>query len=151
VPILTLHERLLIEAMNVRQARFMIAGSLADAVHGVDLIHGDLDLYVGSDPDNLTAVLLAVDDVDPQPFRRTLGQGSMRYKQFTVPLGSRTGDLLTDLAGLDFDSSWNARLIASIDGLDSGVLSVKDRISHLRLSTRSKDRLRLCALLEIFT
>jgi hypothetical protein len=75
VSILTLHERLLIEAMDAKRARLLIAGSLADRIHGVDIVHRDFDLYVGSDPNNLAAVMLAIDAVD--------GSGARIYRDMT--------------------------------------------------------------------
>ena len=54
----------LLEILETRGVRFVLAGSVAAQLHGVDLVPGDLDIIPATDPRNLTRLVAALAELE---------------------------------------------------------------------------------------
>lgn len=123
------------------EARFLIVGAHAMAVHGVPRATGDLDVWVAPSRDNAERVWAALLDFGAPV--RTLGLSAqdLAAERMVVQLGvpPRRIDVLTSVTGLQFDAAWRTRRALRIDDLDLPFLG-RDALLHNKRETgRLKD------------
>lgn len=131
---------------NDREVDFLIVGAFALAVHGHLRATKDLDVWVRPTPDNAARVLESV---------RAFG-GSMdglTADDFTVPgtivqlgVAPTRIDILTRVAGLDFETAWRGRIEAAYGDQRVFVVSRADLIASKRAAARPQDLVDLMAL-----
>jgi hypothetical protein len=129
--------RCLIEA----GARFLVVGAHAMAVHGVPRATGDIDIWVGSDPDNAGRVWEAVLRFGVPAADLGVSRADLETPDKVIQIGvpPRRIDLLTSVSGLVFESAWTNRTTYSTDGVDVPFLSRADLVRNKRASGRPKD------------
>jgi len=129
--------RCLIEA----GARFLVVGAHAMAVHGVPRATGDIDIWVGSDPDNAGRVWGAIlrFGVPASDLGVSRADFETPDKVIQIGLPPRRIDLLTSVSGLVFESAWTTRTTYSTDGIDVPFLSRADLVRNKRATGRPKD------------
>lgn len=129
----------LLSELSAAEARFLIVGAYALALHARPRATGDLDLWIEPTPENAVRVLEAL---------RRFGApaGGLTAEDFTTPemviqFGVEPGrvDLLTSLTGLEFGPAWINRHMAPVGGRDYPFLSRADLITNKRAVGRKRD------------
>jgi hypothetical protein len=130
----------MLAALCGEKANFLIVGAYALAVYGLPRATGDIDLFVGTDPENSKKVYQALrsfgaplTDIRPETFTRT----GIIY-QIGVP--PRRIDILTSIEGVSFTDAWQHRKATDVEGLHLSVLSLDDLILNKTTVGRSKDK-----------
>ena len=122
-------------------ARFLIVGAHAMAVHGVPRATGDLDVWVAPDPNNAERVWAALLDFGAPV--ETLGLSvrdlAADRSVFQMGIPPRRIDVLTSLTGLQFDAAWRARRILRVNDLDLPFLGREALLPNKRETGRLKD------------
>jgi len=129
--------RCLIEA----DARFLVVGAHAMAVHGVPRATGDIDIWVGTDPDNASRVWGAILRFGVPAADLGISRADLETADKVIQIGlpPRRIDLLTSVSGLDFEPAWTNRTAYSAEGIDVPILSRADLVRNKRASGRPKD------------
>lgn len=117
---------------------FVVIGGYAVAAHGYPRATQDLDIWVSTDPDNVTRVMAAVrafgftgNEVHAGLFEQgnivRMGHPPMRL------------ELLTEVSGLEFDGTRSRALSVDFDGLDVPLISLADLRTNKAAAGRPKD------------
>jgi hypothetical protein len=129
---------LLIE-LNAANARFMVIGGYAVGVHGYPRATKDLDVWVEPALDNAQRVIVAL-----RAFNAPLGDLSAQDLA-TPGIGFMMGrppsriDILTEIAGLEFDETWSRRILRKFGTVECPVISLDDLIVNKRAAGRPQD------------
>jgi hypothetical protein len=131
---------LLIELLN-GEARFLVVGAHAMAVHGVPRATGDLDIWISPEPPNAERVWAALQRFGAPVEQLGVSVEDLQTPGMVVQIGQRPRriDLLTDLSGLDFDEAWTNRTMHSFGPRDVPFLGREDLIRNKQASGRPKD------------
>jgi hypothetical protein len=128
-----------VELLNSNAVEYLIVGGYALAVHGQPRYTGDLDIWLGTDMENIERLLKALSQ---------FGFGSLGLKasDFQEPgamiqLGYPPVriDLLTSIDGVAFTDAYARRQVVTIAGLQLPILSLDDFKANKRASGRPKD------------
>jgi hypothetical protein len=129
----------LLSALAASSAEYLVVGGWAVGFHTEPRFTNDLDLLIGTDPDNLARVVDAV---------RTFGAPSTIVEQLATLgadeflfLGSPPVrvDLLRTIPGVEFHSALSRAVRADWDGVPATILSRDDLIASKRAAGRERD------------
>jgi hypothetical protein len=129
----------LLSALAASSAEYLVVGGWAVGFHTEPRFTKDLDLLIGTDPDNLARVVDAV---------RTFGAPSTIVEQLATLgadeflfLGSPPVrvDLLRTIPGVEFHSALSRAVRADWDGVPATILSREDLIASKRAAGRERD------------
>ena len=133
---------------NAQRVEFLIVGAYALAVHGHLRATKDLDVWVRATAENAERVFRAVtafgvvpENVSPEDFATP---GSI----IQLGIAPTRIDILTRVAGLEFESAWGNRLEATYGDQKVFVLSRSDLITSKRAAGRPQDIVDVSALEE---
>ncbi len=129
----------MLAALSEEKADFLIVGAYALAAYGLLRATGDIDLLVGTDPENSKKVYEALvrfgaplSEINPDTFSRS----DVIYQVGVVP---RRIDFLTSITGVSFSDAWAHRQSTVVEGLKVFVLSIDDLIRNKTATGRPKD------------
>ena len=129
---------LLIE-LSAANARFMVIGGYAVGVHGHPRATKDLDVWVEPTLDNARRVIAAL-----RAFKAPLGD--LTAQDLATPgIGFMMGrppsriDILTEIAGLEFEATWSRRVLRKFGTVECPVISLDDLIVNKRAAGRPQD------------
>jgi hypothetical protein len=131
----------LLTELLAADARFLVVGAHAMAVHGVPRATGDLDVWVSPAPSNAERVWAALRRFGAPVEQLGVGVEDFQTPGMVVQIGQppRRIDLLTDVSGLDFEDAWSNRTMHSIGPCEVPFLGREDLIRNKRASGRPKD------------
>jgi hypothetical protein len=123
------------------EARFLVVGAHALAVHGVPRATGDIDVWIDRSPANVARVWRALADFGVLAEALGLRVTDLETPEMVVQIGipPRRIDVLTDVTGLAFEDAWSTRVTHRIDPLDVPFLGRDALIRNKRASGRRKD------------
>jgi hypothetical protein len=140
----------LLAALLEAEARFVVVGAHAMAVHGVPRATGALDVWIAPDPDNAARVWTAL-----ARFGAPMGALGFSVDDLTRPdqvmqigLPPRRIDLLTAISGVAFEEAWAGRVAHEVGALRVPFLGRSELIRNKKAAARAKDLADLEALGE---
>lgn len=141
----------LLAALLGADARFLVVGAHALAIHGVPRATGDLDVWIARDAGNVERVWAALLRFGAPVAAMGVGQGDLARPGVVVQIGlpPRRIDLLTSISGVEFDEAWAGRVTHTVDGLRVAFLGRADLVRNKLASGRTKDLADLEALGEV--
>jgi hypothetical protein len=123
------------------QARFLVVGAHALAMHGVPRATGDMDIWVERQPDNADRVWRALIE-----FGTPVGTLGFSFEDLLRPntviqigLPPRRIDILTDISGVLFDDAWEHRSVHTVNALAIPFLGRRAFVQNKQASGRLKD------------
>lgn len=123
------------------QARFLVVGAHAVAVHGIPRATGDLDLWIDPDEENAARVWTAlvrfgapVEDLGIT-MRDLAAPGTI----IQIGLPPRRIDVMTSATGLVFGDAWAGRVTHEADHLPIPFLGRAELLRNKRVTGRPKD------------
>jgi len=128
-----------IQLLNDNQARYLVVGGYAVALHGYPRYTKDLDVWIEMTPHNATRVVLAL---------QKFGFGSLGLKEqdfleadTIIQLGypPRRIDLLTTLPGVDFDNCFAKRMVVELDSVPVNFIDLESLKKNKRAAARAQD------------
>lgn len=129
----------LLELFNKKEVEFFVVGGYALAFHGHPRMTGDIDLLVGTNPENSQKVLAALKD---------FGFGSLGLKESDfsaqdqiIQLGysPKRIDLLTSVSGVSWEQIKKNAVSCNLGDLSIKVISLDDFIQNKRFAGRPQD------------
>ena len=140
----------LLAALLGTEARFLVVGAHAMAVHGVPRATGDLDVWIAADPTNADRVWSALRTFGAPVAAMGVGRDDLTRPDQVVQIGlpPRRIDILTSISGVGFDEAWSGRVTHEVGGLAVPFLGRAELVRNKRASGRTKDRADLEALGE---
>jgi len=129
----------LLRSLSDHEARFLVVGAYALAVHGRPRATGDLDLWVEPTPENARRVYAALRHFGAPLADLTEVDLSTEGVVFQMGLPPRRIDLLTRISGVGFAEAWTHRTTARFGDLACPVIGLDDQIINKRATGREKD------------
>lgn len=140
----------LLAALIRVEARFLVVGAYAMAVHGVPRATGDLDLWIERTPENAERVWRALAEFGAPLQSLGISPNDLEQPEIVAQIGlppSRI-DVLTGISGVQFADAWRERATIEVEGLALPFLGRASLIRNKREAGRPKDLADLEALGE---
>lgn len=140
----------LLQALLDSDARFLVVGAHALAVHGVPRVTGDLDIWIDATVENANRVWRALELFGAPTDTLDLAPDDLTRTDLVVQIGlpPRRIGLLTSVTGVKFADAWQARTAHEVSGHLIPFLGRQDLIANKRATGRLKDLADLEALGE---
>ena len=129
------------------RVRFLLIGAHALAVHGRPRATEDIDVWVEPTADNAERLIAALEAFGFSGARGRASEFSVPGRMATLGRHPFAIDVLTSIAGVDFEEAWTRRVETPLGSGIVAVLSLYDLVQNKRATGRTKDLLDV-ALLE---
>ncbi len=131
----------ILRVFNAHKVKYLVVGGFAFGVHLEPRTTKDIDLWIGTDPENAKAVFRALAEFGA-PISGMTADDFMDGTIFQMGQPPERIDILQQVSGLDFDSAWEHRLEGFIDEhTPAMVMSRGDLILNKLASGREQDLL----------
>jgi predicted nucleotidyltransferase len=131
----------LLRAFNANAVKYLIIGGHALSVHSEPRTTKDLDLFIGSEPENAKAAFRALTQFGA-PLQGMSEADFVDGTTFQIGQPPNRIDVLQQISGITFDEAWANRIDGSIDGeVQAPVISREDLIRNKLASGREQDLL----------
>jgi hypothetical protein len=140
----------MLAALLEAEARFVVVGAHAMAIHGVPRATGDLDVWVEPTQANSKSVWAALLRFGAPVAAKGLRREELEVPEQVVQIGlpPRRIDILTSISGVEFEAAWEGRVLHDVDGLPVPFLGRSELVRNKRAAGRAKDLADLDALGE---
>ncbi len=115
-----------LKLLNENKVRYLLIGGYAVAFHGYPRTTGDMDIWIAIDPQNASCVVKTLHEFG-------FGESELHEELFTNPKNIiRMGippyriEVLTAVSGIEFEASYERRIVKNIDGVDIAIISKPD-------------------------
>ncbi len=129
----------LLKSFAAAEARFLVVGAYALAVHGIPRATGDIDLWVDATPDNAKRVFAALRAFGAPMLDVTEADFATPDIVYQIGLPPRRVDILTKISGVTFAEAWPRRIESRFGETTFGVLGRDDLLVNKRAAGRPKD------------
>lgn len=132
----------LLAALLDADARFLVVGAHAMAVHGVPRGTQDLDVWIDPRPENADVVWVALATFGAPLAALGITRDDVQRPGNVIQLGLPPNriDLLTSISGVpDFDAAWAARVVQVVRGRQVPFLGRAALVDNKRATGRYKD------------
>jgi len=138
----------LLRALSAAEARYLVVGAYALALHARPRATGDLDVWIDLAPDNAPRVYRALREFGAP--LEDLAVEDLTRPELVYQLGvaPRRIDILTSLTGLDFAVAWSSKVAGWLGEAPCFYLSREHLIRNKRALSRPRDLADLEALGE---
>lgn len=140
--------RSFLKLLSAHDARHLVVGGYAVAVHGFSRYTGDIDVWIDATEENALKIVNALQEFGFE-------ESELDSAVFTTPdqiirFGAEPTriEILTGISGVEFNKCFTNRVIQKIDGLDVPFLSLHDLRANKQAAGRPKDLLDLDNLPE---
>jgi hypothetical protein len=132
----------ILAALLKQQARFLVVGAHALAVHGYPRATVDLDIWIDATPENAHRVWRAVADFGAPLADLDIEESDLLRADLVAQFGLPPNriDILTGVSGLTFAQAWENRIEGTLEGVVVPVLSLSDLRDNKRAAGRERDR-----------
>src|SRR3990172_7325719 len=128
-----------IALLNEKNVRYLLIGGYAVAYHSRPKLTEDIDFWIESTTDNAHKMVSVMNDFGFASLGLTQEDFLIANQVIQLGYPPLRIDLLTNIAGLDFESSFKRCVIIEIDSLKIPLLSIEDLIENKKASGRKKD------------
>ena len=131
----------LLSAFNARRVEYLVVGAYALAAHGLIRATKDLYVWVRPDAENAQRLMAALRDYGAPLQDVTAEDFALPGLILQIGIDPVRIDILTDLAGLDFEAAWQNRIDSRYGDQPAGVLSREHLIRNKTAAGRPQDLL----------
>jgi len=129
----------MLAALSEAAAEFMVIGAHAVAVYARPRATGDLDVWVGSSPENADRVWAALVAFGAPLHELTKEDLTSNDLVFQIGIVPNRIDILTTIGGVDFADAWPRRTTVSLWGIDVPVIGRDDLVKSKKAAGRPRD------------
>lgn len=130
----------MLSALSAENSDFLIVGSYAMAVHGYVRTTNDIDIWIRPTQENARRVWRALIRFGAPLLDLTVDDLSQPDVGFQVGLEPRRIDLLTTIAGVEFDDAWDQRHLKKVGEMSVPYLSHPLLIQNKLATGRPRDK-----------
>jgi hypothetical protein len=132
----------ILSALNAHRVKYLIVGAYAVSIHAQPRATKDLDILVRRDPANAAAIFAALAE-SGAPLEGLSPEDLVeRGSSFRMGREPAAVDILSEIAGVEFDAAWERRLEAVIEpesDLGASFVSRRDLLAAKLASVRAQD------------
>lgn len=129
----------LLEELNAADARYMVVGAYALALHSRPRATGDLDVWVEPTHENAARVHRAMQGFGAPVADISMEELAGEDLVYQIGIPPRRIDLLTSLSGLTFAGAWPNRVQARLGRIECAFIGRDDLITNKRAVGRPRD------------
>jgi hypothetical protein len=129
----------LLRAFIAADARFLIVGAHALAVHGRPRATGDLDVWIDATIENARRVIDALRVFGAPLAGLTETDLASPTVVFQIGLPPRRIDILTTLTGVAFGEAWPDRVVHEVEGVRLPFIGRRAFVANKRATGRARD------------
>ena len=129
----------LLAALNAESAKALIVGGYALAVHGTLRATKDVDLFVGTDPQNAAAVWRALVAFGAPLEQMQPADLAKPDTYFIMGRPPNQIDIITTIDGVSFETAWEGRVIGTYGGVPTAFIGREDLIANKLAVGRPQD------------
>lgn len=119
--------------------RFLVVGGYAVAAHGHPRLTKDLDVWVWVDPENAARLVRVLAEFGFGSLGLTAGDFSEEGQVVQLGYPPNRIDILTSIAGVDFESCWDRRADIVLDSLAVPFIGLEDLKKNKLAAGRAQD------------
>ena len=125
--------------LNVNKVKYLVVGGYAVGFHGHPRYTKDIDLWVLMKPDNASNIIKSVKEFGFESLG--LEEEDFLNSDNIIQLGFPPNriDLLTEIAGVEFESCYSNKLTIEFEGVTIPFISLNDLIKNKQTSGRLQD------------
>lgn len=130
-----------LKIFNLYKIDYILIGGYAVIYHGYNRTTGDLDVWVNPTSENYRKMLHAFRAFGLSPLNMTedLFLNSTKNDVFTFGRPPVCIDILTQVKGLEFETTFKNASVVNFDGLDVNMIDLRDLKKAKTAAGRSKD------------
>lgn len=129
----------ILRAFRDEDVEYLVIGAHALAVHGHVRATLDIDLWVKPSQDNAGRTWRALQRFRAPLSKMTSGDFAEPEVLYQIGLPPSRIDIMTSVTGLEFDTAWPNRIMATFGDVDVPVLGLDDMRTAKRAAGRLKD------------
>lgn len=130
-----------LSALIAVEARFLVVGAHALAVHGMPRATGDMDVWIDRSAENASLVWRAMETFGAPAAALGIRQSDLEAPDVVVQIGlpPRRIDVLTGVTGVEFEDAWAGRVVHRVEELHVPFLGREALVRNKRATGRLKD------------
>jgi hypothetical protein len=129
----------LLAALNAEGAEYLIVGAYAFAFHGRPRATSDVDVFVGSTPQNVKKVWRALVAFGAPLSELRIEDLSSPGTCFVMGRPPNQIDIITSIDGVTFEQAWKARVGSTYDEVPVNYLGKAELIANKKAAGRPQD------------
>jgi hypothetical protein len=129
----------MLRELSAAGAEFLIVGGHAVGAHGYVRSTMDFDIWIRSTPENAARAYQAIARFGAPMHGLTISDLTTPGLIYQIGVKPERIDILTALSGVDFETAWERRAEAIVDGNSYAVIGRQDLIANKRASGRPID------------
>jgi len=129
----------MLSELSAAGADFLVVGAYALSAHGYSRATQDIDIWVRPTRPNAECVMTALRKYGAPLFDLTVDDLCAPDIVFQIGLPPLRIDILTSIAGVEFDDAWEERQVIPVSGVELPVVSHNHLLQNKRATGRPKD------------
>lgn len=129
----------LLVALNAAGAEYLLVGAYAFAFHARPRATKDVDIFVGTDPENARKVWRALTDFGAPLAELSQNDLSTPGTFYIMSRPPNQIDVITTIDGVTFARAWGARVSSTYFGVPVAYIGRDDLIANKRAAARPQD------------
>lgn len=129
----------LLVALNAAGAEYLLVGAYAFAFHARPRATKDVDIFVGTDPENARKVWRALTDFGAPLAELSQNDLSTPGTFYIMGRPPNQIDVITTIDGVTFARAWGARVSSTYFGVPVAYIGRDDLIANKRAAARPQD------------
>lgn len=130
----------LLAVLNAEDAKYVIVGGYAFAIHGRLRATKDVDIFVGSDPDNAARVWRALEQFGAPLAELQVEDLTKPETFFIMGRAPNQIDIITSIDGVPFERAWANRVTGTYGEVPVHYISKDDFIANKEAAGRPQDK-----------
>jgi hypothetical protein len=125
--------------LNKHEVEYLLIGGYAVGYHGYPRATADIDVWININPENALRIVAALEEFG-------FGGSKMKVDLFLQPdqivrmgLPPIRIEILTTISGVEFPECYQNRVVDTLDGVETNLISLEDLKIDKRASGRLKD------------
>jgi predicted nucleotidyltransferase len=129
----------MIDALTNENVRFLLVGGFAVGLHGYQRSTKDIDFWVLASQENAARLTKALEKFGTPMREFSAKDFEKKGTNFQIGVAPIRIDIITEIAGVDFEDAYRNMKIMDVDGHKIPVISIPDLIKNKKSTGRNRD------------
>ena len=128
-----------LKLLNDKGVQYLLIGGYAVAYHGYPRATNDIDVWTAISAENAQRVVVALREFGfdvPELSEKLFLQKDKIIRMGSPPMRI---EISTGISGVDFENAYSERVIDTIDGIEVGIINLRDLKINKKTAGRLKD------------
>jgi len=129
----------MVTALTDENVRFLLVGGYAVGLHGYQRSTKDIDFWVSASEENAARLTKALEKFGAPMHDFSAKDFETKGTNFQIGVAPIRIDIITEIAGVEFEEAYRNMKIIEVDGHKIPVISIPDLIKNKRNTGRNRD------------